>query len=94
MKLLLDTHALLWHALNDPQLSADARRAILRRAADENLPAYNVATVARPWAPRGSHRLATVATGRFSSAARLNGENEAFVSPATYWELAIKISIE
>lgn len=51
MKLLLDTHALLWHALNDAKLSDDARTAIL------------------------------------------DTSNEVFVSPATYWELAIKISI-
>ena len=29
MKLLLDTHTLLWCALNDPQLSGNARSAIL-----------------------------------------------------------------
>lgn len=51
MKLLLDTHTLLWHALNDSRLSAAARAAIVDLA------------------------------------------NEVFVSPATYWELAIKISI-
>jgi PIN domain nuclease of toxin-antitoxin system len=51
VNLLLDTHALLWHALNDPQLSANARSAILDPA------------------------------------------NEVFVSPANYWELAIKASI-
>ena len=51
MKLLLDTHALLWHALNDARLSRNARAAIA------------------------------------------DSLNEVFVSPATYWELAIKISI-
>ena len=29
MRLLLDTHALLWFASNDPQLSAPARAAIM-----------------------------------------------------------------
>lgn len=51
MKLLLDTHALLWHALNDAKLTDNARAAIQ------------------------------------------DTSNEVFVSPATYWELAIKISI-
>ena len=51
MKLLLDSHALLWFALNDPQLSATANAAILDPA------------------------------------------NGVYVSPATYWELAIKVSI-
>ena len=51
MKLLLDTHALLWYTLNDPQLSVAAQAAILDPA------------------------------------------NDVYVSPATYWELAIKISI-
>lgn len=51
MKLLLDTHTLLWYALNDPQLSKTAESSILDPA------------------------------------------NEVYVSSATYWELAIKISI-
>ena len=51
MKLLLDSHALLWHALNDPKLSATASDAIL------------------------------------------DPDNDIYISPATYWELAIKISI-
>lgn len=51
MKLLLDTHALIWHAVNDPRLSVNARSVILDAA------------------------------------------NAVFVRPATYWELAIKISI-
>jgi PIN domain nuclease of toxin-antitoxin system len=50
MRLLLDTHALLWFALNDPQLSAAGRAAIMDPA------------------------------------------NEKWVSPASYWEIAIKIS--
>ncbi len=51
MKLLLDTHALLWFALDDPQLS---------RAAD--------ALIKDPG-------------------------NEVWVSPASYWEIAIKMSV-
>ncbi len=51
MKLLLDTHAALWFYLDDPQLSAAARTAIMDPA------------------------------------------NEKWVSPASYWEVAIKISI-
>ena len=51
MKVLLDTHTLLWYALNDPQLSKTAESAILDPA------------------------------------------NQVYVSPAAYWELAIKISI-
>jgi PIN domain nuclease of toxin-antitoxin system len=51
MKLLLDTHTLLWFHLADPQLSAPALAAILDPA------------------------------------------NEKWVSPASYWEIAIKISI-
>lgn len=51
MRLLLDTHALLWFLLNDPQLSEPALHAI----ADPN--------------------------------------NDVFVSPASYWELAIKIQL-
>jgi PIN domain nuclease of toxin-antitoxin system len=50
VKLLLDTHTLLWFALNDPQLSAPATAAIVDPA------------------------------------------NEKWVSPASYWEIAIKIS--
>jgi PIN domain nuclease of toxin-antitoxin system len=50
MKLLLDTHAVLWVYLADPQLSAAASTAILDPA------------------------------------------NEKWVSPASYWEVAIKIS--
>lgn len=51
MKLLLDTHALLWFALNDPQLSARAMSLVI------------------------------------------DPVNEKLVSPASYWEIAIKISI-
>lgn len=51
MKLLLDTHTLLWYAQNDPQLSSKAQSLIQDMA------------------------------------------NEVFVSPASYWEVAIKISI-
>lgn len=50
MKLLLDTHAVLWFYLGDPHLSAGARTAIIDPA------------------------------------------NEKWVSPASYWEVAIKIS--
>jgi PIN domain nuclease of toxin-antitoxin system len=50
VRLLLDTHTLLWFALNDPRLSATATSLILD-------PAY-----------------------------------EKLVSPASYWEIAIKIS--
>lgn len=51
MKLLLDTHALLWYTLDDPKLSQQAEALILDTA------------------------------------------NEVYVSPATYWEMAIKISL-
>ena len=51
MKLLLDTHALLWFSLGDKQLSSTAQQLI------EDV------------------------------------SNTKFVSPATYWEIAIKISI-
>lgn len=51
MKLLLDTHTVLWFYLADPQLSASANAAIVDPA------------------------------------------NEKWVSPASYWEIAIKISI-
>jgi PIN domain nuclease of toxin-antitoxin system len=51
LKLLLDTHTLLWFALNDAQLSATALSLIL------------------------------------------DPGNEKLVSPASYWEIAIKISI-
>ena len=50
MHLLLDTHALLWFALDAPQLSSTAKKLI------EDV------------------------------------SNEKFVSPASYWEIAIKIS--
>ncbi len=50
MRLLLDTHTLLWFALNDPHLSTNATNLILD-------------------------------TG-----------HEKLVSPASYWEIAIKIS--
>jgi len=50
MTLLLDTHPLLWFALNDPRLSVTARAAILDPA------------------------------------------NQKWASPASYWEIAIKIS--
>src|SRR3954462_10107717 len=51
MKVLLDTHTVLWFHLADPQLSPAARAAIMDPA------------------------------------------NENWVSPASYWEVAIKISI-
>ncbi len=50
MKLLLDTHAILWFHLGDSQLSASACNAIV------------------------------------------DGTNEKWVSPASYWDVAIKIS--
>ena len=50
MKILLDTHTLLWFALNDPQLSGTAMNWIMDPA------------------------------------------NDKLVSPASYWEIAIKIS--
>jgi PIN domain nuclease of toxin-antitoxin system len=52
VRLLLDTHTLLWFALNDPRLSTSAASLILD-------PAY-----------------------------------EKLVSPASYWEIAIKISMK
>jgi PIN domain nuclease of toxin-antitoxin system len=52
VRLLLDTHTLLWFALNDPQLSATASALIMDPA------------------------------------------NEKLVSPASYWEIAIKISLK
>ena len=52
MKLLLDTHTVVWFYLADPQLSAAASAAIIDPA------------------------------------------NEKWVSPASYWEIAIKISTE
>jgi PIN domain nuclease of toxin-antitoxin system len=51
MKVLLDSHALLWYVLGDPKLSATAEQAILDPA------------------------------------------NEVVSSPASYWEIAIKVSI-
>ena len=51
MRLLLDTHALLWFYLNDPQLSARAMALILDSA------------------------------------------NVKLISPASYWEIAIKVNI-
>ncbi len=51
MRHLLDTHALLWYVLGDPQLSATAERTIRDPA------------------------------------------NEILVSPASFWEIAIKVSI-
>jgi PIN domain nuclease of toxin-antitoxin system len=51
MRLLLDTHTLLWFALNDPQLSARAMALILDPA------------------------------------------NVKLISPASYWEIAIKMSL-
>ena len=51
MKLLLDTHALLWFILGDAKLSANARSLIVDPA------------------------------------------NDLLVSPASYWEIAIKISL-
>jgi PIN domain nuclease of toxin-antitoxin system len=51
VRLLLDTHALLWYATNDPQLSKAAADSIVDPA------------------------------------------NDVFMSPASYWEIAIKVSI-
>jgi PIN domain nuclease of toxin-antitoxin system len=51
VKLLLDTHALLWYTTNDPQLSKTAEGLIM------------------------------------------NPGNDVFMSPASYWEIAIKVSI-
>lgn len=52
MRLLLDTHTLLWFALSDPQLSGTATALIMDPA------------------------------------------NEKLISPASYWEVAIKISVK
>jgi PIN domain nuclease of toxin-antitoxin system len=52
LRLLLDTHTLLWFALTDPQLSGTATSLIM------------------------------------------DPDNEKLVSPASYWETAIKISIK
>ena len=52
MRLLLDTHTLLWFALNDPQLSATAMALIM------------------------------------------DPLNTKLVSPASYWEVALKISLK
>jgi len=52
MRLLLDTHTLLWFALDDSQLSATARDLIM------------------------------------------SAEHEKMVSPASYWEIAIKINMK
>ncbi len=52
MRLLLDTHTLLWFGLNDPQLSSTASSLIT------------------------------------------DPENEILVSPASYWEIAIKIALK
>jgi PIN domain nuclease of toxin-antitoxin system len=52
LRLLLDTHTLLWFALRDPQLSGTATSLII------------------------------------------DPDNEKLVSPASYWEIAIKISIK
>ena len=52
MRLLLDTHTLLWFALTDPQISSTATSLIMDPA------------------------------------------NEKLVSPASYWEIAIKISVK
>jgi PIN domain nuclease of toxin-antitoxin system len=51
LRLLLDTHTLLWFGLNDPQLSGTAMSLII------------------------------------------DAVNEKLVSPASYWEIAIKISV-
>jgi PIN domain nuclease of toxin-antitoxin system len=51
VRLLVDTHALLWYGINDPQLSGTARTLIQ------------------------------------------DATNEILLSPASYWEIAIKISI-
>lgn len=51
MKLLLDTHALVWYVEGDAKLSATARTLIKA------------------------------------------GANDVFISPATYWEIAIKVSL-
>jgi PIN domain nuclease of toxin-antitoxin system len=51
VNVLLDTHAFLWFALNDPQLSATARSHIMDPA------------------------------------------NVKFISPASYWEIGIKMSV-
>jgi PIN domain nuclease of toxin-antitoxin system len=52
LRLLLDTHALLWFALNDARISSTAASAIL------------------------------------------DPTNEKLVSPASYWEIAIKIGLK
>ena len=51
MRLLLDTHTLLWYTLSDPRLSGTAKTLIL------------------------------------------DASNEILISPASYWEIAIKIRI-
>ncbi len=51
MNLLLDTHSLIWYALDDPRMSVTARALIK------------------------------------------DPDNEIMISPASYWEIAIKVSI-
>lgn len=51
MRLLLDTHALLWWLAGDPQLSAAARGAI----ADEDNPVY--VSAASAWEVATKHRI-------------------------------------
>jgi PIN domain nuclease of toxin-antitoxin system len=51
MRILLDTHTLLWYALDDPSLSAVARSRVIDPA------------------------------------------NDVLISPASYWEIAIKLSV-
>jgi PIN domain nuclease of toxin-antitoxin system len=51
VRLLLDTHTLLWYVLDDPQISANAKALII------------------------------------------DPSNDIHISPASYWEIAIKVSI-
>jgi len=51
VRMLLDTHTMLWYTLGDPQLSTNAENLIV------------------------------------------NASNEILISPASYWEIAIKVSI-
>ncbi|MBS0555032.1 MAG: type II toxin-antitoxin system VapC family toxin, partial [Proteobacteria bacterium] len=72
MRLLLDTHALLWWWLDDPQLSANARHAI---AAPGNTVLVSAATA---WELATKHRLGKLgeageAVGRFDELVSADG---------------------
>ena len=80
MRLLLDTHALLWWLAGDAALSEQARRAI----ADEANPVF--VSAASAWQISTKHRI-----GRLPGVAGISGNLESTIADQGFIELPISV---